>query len=99
MRGPSTPQRSHRWPTWVHPSRGLSIEPSRHQRKGFRIEGPPVPTSLLLADLRQLADDLGRPPTREEFDEFSDMSRFALEKRIGWENALERAGVTCPDGD
>jgi hypothetical protein len=61
---------------------------------GFRIDGPPVPTSLLLADLRQLSDELGRPPTREEFSECSDLTRDTLEKRIGWENALGRVGVS-----
>ena len=61
---------------------------------GFRTDGPPVPTSLLLADLRQPVDELGRPPTREEFSEFSDMTRDTLEKRIGWENALRRIGVS-----
>jgi hypothetical protein len=61
---------------------------------GFQTDGPPVPTSLLLADLEQLADDLGRPPTREEFSEFSDLTRDTLEKRIGWENALRRVGVS-----
>jgi hypothetical protein len=61
---------------------------------GFRTDGPPVPTSLLLADLEQLADELGRPPTREEFSECSDLTRDTLEKRIGWENALRRVGAS-----
>jgi hypothetical protein len=61
---------------------------------GFRTDCPPVPTSLLLADLRQLCEELGRPPSREEFAENSPLSRHALEKRIGWKNALEQVGAT-----
>lgn len=64
---------------------------------GFRTDCPGLPTSLLVEDLRQLGEQLGRKPTREEFREYSQASRHSLEKRIGWPEALRRAGLHNPD--
>jgi hypothetical protein len=61
---------------------------------GFRTDCPPIPPSLLLTDLRRPCEDLGRPPTREEFAENGALSRYALEQRIGWKPALSRVGAT-----
>lgn len=53
-----------------------------------------IPDDDLLADLRRVADELGRPPTISEYDANGAYSSRTLHNRFGaWEDALITAGL------
>lgn len=57
--------------------------------KGPRTEE----TSELIEDIRQVADSLGRPPSRGEYNRMGDFSRQMAIDRLGsWPEAVRRAG-------
>ncbi|ELY68839.1 homing endonuclease associated repeat-containing protein [Natrinema versiforme] len=48
----------------------------------------------LLDQLREVADEIGKPPTAVEFDDHSDSSRTTYQNRFGsWNAALQEAGL------
>lgn len=51
----------------------------------------------LIADIERVAGDLGRAPTRSEYDEHGKFADTTMERRFGsWGNAVEEAGFEKP---
>lgn len=54
----------------------------------------------LLADLREVAEIVGYPPSRSEYNEHGQYSYATFEKRFGsWTSAIENAGLDSSDTD
>jgi hypothetical protein len=50
-------------------------------------------TEALLEDIRQLTEELGRPPTKPEYNEMGKFSREMARRRVGsWASAVREAG-------
>lgn len=57
-----------------------------------------IPDEDLLADLRAVADDLGHPPTRNEYDGHGSFHNRTFHSHFGsWDAALEAAGLDPDD--
>lgn len=55
-----------------------------------------IPNDELLSDLRRVADELGKSPTLEEYNQNGEFHSSTLTRRFGnWFRALERAGLAA----
>lgn len=85
----SIPTYQNRFGSWSEALREVGREP--YKRSG-------IPDEELLAAIRDLADELGRPPKQQEMQSRSPFSHGVYPLRFGsWTEALEAAGLTPAD--
>jgi SOS-response transcriptional repressor LexA len=76
---------SHRFGTWNDALRAANIDPSKRRN---------IPKSDLKDEIRRLADELNRPPTRDEMEQQGKFSHSVYSHRFGtWTDALIETGL------
>lgn len=95
-----------RFGSWNEALEAAGLEPNQqHRPEGSRDESGqtetegdsragPIETDAIIDSLQAVADDLGEPPTRTQFDERGVCSDGTVYNRFGsWDAALEAAGL------
>lgn len=85
-----------RYGGWPDALREAGLDPNEREPMSNQSPraGRKIPDDKLLSDLRQVADDMGRPPAKQEYDNRGTYSGNTIRRRFdGWVNAVQAAGI------